>query len=658
MKRIPLPRLEGGVELHPARLSVTLNLRPTSRASMLLPPGESVELRQRVELFTPQGSAGWFRVTAVDEIPGEGCEVTLRHGACALSDAILPGADELSGSARTVLAALLGRQTGSERWALGDVEVPDSRALACAYNNSNLLTALTSLLDELPEYGLFFEETGAARKIHLRRLPTEDACECRLSRNLRSLTVSLDDSDLCTRVYMNDLPSPVDAASKSRWGIVARHLSANRRLTTAALTAVAKQYLALHSEPYLTVKLDAADLSRATGEAFDRFPVGRMCRVALPEERRTIRQRVVSVTYADVYGDPERAEVTLANRCLDAADYVGGLMGHVRVLRRGLADAHGTLRLEADRIELLAEEIKLKVSSDVFDELERRTTRAEISLDGLKGEIRLKADQKVTDLISERLSKAEIDIRGAQADILLKASRDEVGLLTERLGQVEIDLNAARADILLRASREETALLTQRLARAELDIDGANAAIALKASQEEVGKLTGRITDAEAALTVQAGQISTKVSAGGVASAINQTAQSVLISAAKIDLRGYVTADQLDVKIADIQDGWATSLRTGRLSCDGIAGGEADFDELTCGGLTATELKVGSHAASWLSKTVGTGLADADTRVVQRANITYLDGEGKKQSLSVVTGITNLNSQQKLNTSTVRYLGY
>ena len=50
----------------------------------------------------------------------------------------------------------------------------------------------------------------------------------------------------------------------------------------------------------------------------------------------------------------------------------------------------------------------------------------------------------------------------------------------------------------------------------------------------------------------QNGVIESKVSKGDVASTINQTAQSVLISAEKIDLEGYVTVDNLAASIADI----------------------------------------------------------------------------------------------------------
>ena len=59
-------------------------------------------------------------------------------------------------------------------------------------------------------------------------------------------------------------------------------------------------------------------------------------------------------------------------------------------------------------------------------------------------------------------------------------------------------------------------------------------------------------------VTQTAREVTSKVSAGDISSTINQTAQSVLIQASKIDLQGYVTASQLSAVEADI-----TNLKSG-----------------------------------------------------------------------------------------------
>ena len=87
---------------------------------------------------------------------------------------------------------------------------------------------------------------------------------------------------------------------------------------------------------------------------------------------------------------------------------------------------------------------------------------------------------------------------------------------------------------------------------------------ALKASQSSVNALTGRVEDCESGIEVNAEAITTKVSKGAIASTINQTAQSVLISASKINLDGYVTASALSSTIANM-----ASLTTKKLIVNG-----------------------------------------------------------------------------------------
>lgn len=84
------------------------------------------------------------------------------------------------------------------------------------------------------------------------------------------------------------------------------------------------------------------------------------------------------------------------------------------------------------------------------------------------------------------------------------------------------------------------------------EFDAINKALLLKAEQTTVDNLGNTVETLSATITMQAGKIEQKVSAGDVASVINQTPQSVLIDADKIDLRGYVTASELQATNASI----------------------------------------------------------------------------------------------------------
>lgn len=78
------------------------------------------------------------------------------------------------------------------------------------------------------------------------------------------------------------------------------------------------------------------------------------------------------------------------------------------------------------------------------------------------------------------------------------------------------------------------------------------------------------MSEAEATLTVQAGQISTKVSRDGVISSINQTAEAVKISAGKINLSGYVTASKLSSELASLQTAFANTVSTVNLHATNV----------------------------------------------------------------------------------------
>ena len=128
-----------------------------------------------------------------------------------------------------------------------------------------------------------------------------------------------------------------------------------------------------------------------------------------------------------------------------------------------------------------------------------------------------------------------------------KSIEDE---LQEILRWAKISVDEANAQILLSAG--EINNLTNRTSTAEIAIDGLNAAVITKASIETVDKLTGRVSKSEATLTVQAEQISSKVSKDDVISSINQTAEEIQIEAQRINLSGYVTASTFAAEIASI----------------------------------------------------------------------------------------------------------
>lgn len=446
---VRLPRLlDSGMKelarLNPVSLSMDENLSPLSTAEMVLPEGEcAAETGQFVELYTSHGSAGIFRVQQAEQDYGGRVTLALEHGMTTLGDGIMPGESEQSGTTRQLLAAILACQPKT-MWQLGTVAVPDSRTLTWKCDHSNLLESLCSLMDELTGYRLTFDQSVFPWVMNVEALSDDDGCECRLSRNLTSLRVEEDRSELCTRLYVSGLSSPMDADTMGTYGVITRSMDGDPDIGTEELTKQGRAYLEAHKTPSVSVTMDAVDWYEATGEPFDRFTLGRVCRVCLPDYGKTIRQRVISLSWPDVYGQPDQVTVTLASESTTAVSVMAGLIIDTTVTKKRftsdmrsqkelLLAAEEKITLISTRVEVIAQEvdvqaeqIALKASHDEVGELTRRMDAAEVAIDGVNARIDLKASQTDVDNLGTRVSAAEVAIDGANAEIALKVSKDGI----------------------------------------------------------------------------------------------------------------------------------------------------------------------------------------------------------------------------------------
>lgn len=287
--------------LEPVGLSLEMNLSTLSTAVMTLPPGQTVEVGQFVRLFTPQGSAGIFRADQVEQ--AECARVSLTHGLVTLEDGLFHLEQDAALPASRLFAEILSRQ---QRWQPGTLALENDPLITCQAGATTLLEALQALMDALPGYRLAFDQDADPWRLHVLPLSRENPCECRLTRNLQSLTIETDRSALCTRLYLPGLAEPLEADTLARWGAVTRRLEADEGLTEEELRQLGRQYLAQHQEPRVSVTLDAIDLSRLTGSPLDSLRLGAPCRVCLPETAAPIAQRVVTLAWPSCSPRPTR----------------------------------------------------------------------------------------------------------------------------------------------------------------------------------------------------------------------------------------------------------------------------------------------------------------------------------------------------------------
>lgn len=316
MSEVRYPRLltpSGGEweRLNPSHLSVTMSLWPLSTARMSLPEGEpTVRVRDLVEIFGPDGSLGYFRVSAVAQRVGDTQEVDLEHSVAVLDDDITAKDQTLTGTMTAILKQILDWQT-VKNWSLGEVECKKS-GLSLKVDQETLRDAVVACVKLVDDYGLFFEQTGDKWLLHVRKLPTEPSCEVRLTRNAAGVEIKIDDQELCTRVVDEALPGGELRVPTTEWGVVTRTLNIPAGSSEGEAVRYAEAYLKEHSVPNLSIEIEAVTLAEHTGEAWDKFTNGAMCRAVLAEYGIVQSQRIITMDWPNVLINPRKVYLTMS----------------------------------------------------------------------------------------------------------------------------------------------------------------------------------------------------------------------------------------------------------------------------------------------------------------------------------------------------------
>lgn len=205
-----------------------------------------------------------------------------------------------------------------------------------------------------------------------------------------------------------------------------------------------------------------------------------------------------------------------------------------------------------------------------------------------------------------RWAKIQVDEDKAKISLLAGEKFEDIDG-TKSLKEAYVDIDGARSKIAMVAGQSyESIDGSKTLNKAYIDIEGAKSKISLVAGQEfDAIDGTKTITGAYLAIDGQNSVIESKVSKDGVISSINQSAEAVTINASKINLNGYVTASQLTSELAALENGIASEMYIGHLSCGTftIGGTSISFDSQTvCYG---GSVSAGSTSASYSVKSGG-----------------------------------------------------
>lgn len=436
--------------LRPSGQSIEMNITPLSTASLMLDDKSGVPFRSFVEIYNAKGSAGVYRVCRPDESYGSGVRLELEHGICTLDDAVVHGKGEISGTPHSVLESILTHQTtkarGQNLWAAGTVEATGT--VAVEHDGTKTLEMLIRLIGELEGYMLTFDQSGFPWRVNVLRKPTTASCEGRLSRNIRTIRKTIDDSDLCTRLYCSQLEGGyIESDTIGAWGEVEQEVSLNDDTPQSDVQAFCRRYLENRKNPTVSIEVDALEWYAMTGERLDRFKIGDVCRLALPDYGVTLEERIVSLRYMDAIGRPEAVTITLANQIKDLSTKTAETSRDIESLKSTSTSYGNRLSTSENNI------TNLKIADEGFKEVDNKVVKwfssAEIDLDADEtgANVGILATYRETyDLfeeVGERVAEAELILHGgpdgATAGLIARVDDNEA-LIKATATELETEL--------------------------------------------------------------------------------------------------------------------------------------------------------------------------------------------------------------------------
>lgn len=428
-----LPRLlnaDGSecARLHPVKLSATINKTPLSVSNMVVLAGNDIFVRDFVEIYRKDKSLGIFRVASVGRESKGTQNINLSHGIVTLEDSVTPAETTVQGTLSAVVATLLGYQKGTARWVVGSI--PNEGAYKLDVDRTNLLQAFCALCKQARDYVFRYDQTTTPWKINAYPVASENLSECRLSRNVSSPRMTIDESDLCTRVVAPQLDNGyMDADTINTWGIVERDLGVADDSDAAEVKKYAAEVLEARKNPAISVEIDAFELSDRTGDPIDRFEIGYRCRVAMADIGISVLETIEALYYGDLLASPDIVIITLANKPRDVSKSLASLANQTSGLTSTVTKYGSSIRGNSSMIDdnkqlIIRDREIIDLHTKTIEEQGLVLKEAEIQIGDAK--ITLEAHQQTLTEQGKRLSSAEIRLDGAEANILLKVDKDGV----------------------------------------------------------------------------------------------------------------------------------------------------------------------------------------------------------------------------------------
>lgn len=322
MSKVRLPRLLDSSlrevrRLNPVDGGLDLTAVPLSTASLDALTTDAPAEGSLVEMYSPSGSAGIYRVVSVAHKYGtELSTVEMEHGIAEVGNYLVNSEINESATLRAAIQKLWTYYRGS-LWQLGYIACTDTVLTDVLYDN--LLQAILDLMDQTSGYILAYDFTTSPWTVSVVAKDNTVTAEGRLSRNVQDAAVTIDRTNLCTRVYVDwdDQNAEdgigtisMDADTIGTYGVIEKHLTGTG-YTKSQAQIVAAAYLRKHKVPDVKANITGVDLANATGESLDRLEIGKLYRLAVPKYEAVIEENITGLSWRHLYTDPDSVEITL-----------------------------------------------------------------------------------------------------------------------------------------------------------------------------------------------------------------------------------------------------------------------------------------------------------------------------------------------------------
>lgn len=304
------------------------------------PKNSLCETYNIVDIFDGDESKGKYRILEEPEsdVTSDSTfiEYSLEHVITFLINDVIDGYLELGGynfRTRAVLEYILNKQT-VKRWQLGTCDF--DRQFQYSWENTSLMDALFSVptcFDE--DYHWEYDTSSYPWTIHLKRTSTDRSCEIRRKRNMKFIKRHIDGSKLCTRLYCkgygegvnqltvaevnNGLPYIQDAAAVAKYGILSSHWIDRRFTHAETLYARGLAILNELKNPAISYTASAVDLSKVTGQEWDKFDEGKYVHMIDEERNIDVDAMIIETGKDDVDGRPLEMSITICNKSSDVS---------------------------------------------------------------------------------------------------------------------------------------------------------------------------------------------------------------------------------------------------------------------------------------------------------------------------------------------------